>query len=771
MGIRERFALAMGVFVISSGFAVTVLTEWRLANGLRGAAKDHLQHIAGDVARNIHEDLINRRLEINRLAVILGSANTVHSQSAQQVIDGLKDQQPAYAWIGLTDDKGKVVAASGGLLNGVDVSARPWFSGGQKPNYFGDPHQAKLLAEKLISASSKEPPRFFDFAAPVRSFGGAWEGVLGAHIYTDWIQQVVEDALASRIEEYPLDVFVADSAGAWLYKPRKVLSHSFEELSKSDTGVRYLAVSQKLPIPSSDETFEWTVVVREEERNAFTPVYENRRQMLWLTPLAALILALGTWVVAGRIVRPVQQLADAARQHALTTGHALGSDVAEGRDEAQLLDKTMQLLALRDPLTALSNRSAVKQRLGLLQQRQARMPIPEPHAVLLVNLDDFHVINNAKGHEVGDQVLRAVAERLKYVGGSGSLVARSGGDEFVLLLENLNIAENRAREQAQAYAGKVLDAFKAPIETSSGAYRCPMSVGVALVMNASITPERALMHAELAMQEAKRLGKQQATLFDENLHDRMMAQARFEQALYEAVPSQLHVLYQAQMDRDKRLVGAELLVRWLHPQHGMVSPARFIPVAEQTGLIVKIGHWVLAQACQKLLDWEDDPLRKHLTLAVNVSATEFIHPDYVSSVQSILASSGANPARLKLELTESVLAMEVDTVVTRMKQLKAMGVTFSLDDFGTGFSSLSYLNRMPINQLKIDQSFVRDMLTDDGSMAIVRTVVALGSSLGLQVIAEGVETEEQYQRLMALGCCGYQGYLFGKPGSVDDLLG
>lgn len=770
MGIRERFALVMGVFVVSTGFVVTLLTEWRLANGLQQAAKDHLQHIAGDVARNIHEDLINRRLEVNRLAVILGSANTVHSRAAQQVIDGLKDQQPAYAWIGLTDNKGKVVAASGGLLNGVDVSARPWFSGGQRPNYFGDPHQAKLLAEKLVSPSDKEPPRFFDLAAPVRSLGGSWEGVLGAHIYTDWIQHVVEDALASRIEEYPLDVFVADSSGAWLYKPRRVLSSSFEDLRKSDQGVRYLTVNQKLPIQSGAEGFEWTVMVREVERNAFAPVYENRRQMLWVTPLAALLLALGTWVVAGRVARPVQQLADAARQHALTTGHTLGLDLAEDRDEAQLLEKTMQLLALRDPLTTLSNRSAVKQRLGLLQQRQARMPIPEPHAVFLLNLDDFHVINNAKGHDVGDQILRAVAERLKHVCGPENLVARSGGDEFVLLLERLNMATDRAKEQAHAYARKVLDAFKMPIEASGGACRCSMSVGIALVTKASVTPEHALMQAELAMQEAKRLGKQQAAMFDENLHDRLMAQARFEQELYDAVPSQLQVFYQVQMDREKRLLGAELLVRWLHPQQGLVSPAQFIPVAEQTGLIVKIGHWVLTQACQTLAAWQDDPLRSHLTLSVNVSATEFIHPDYVQSVQGILASSGVKPARLKLELTESVLAMDVDTVVTRMKQLKALGVTFSLDDFGTGFSSLSYLNRMPIDQLKIDQSFVRDMLTDEGSLAIVRTVVALGGSLGLQVMAEGVETEAQYHRLVELGCFGYQGYLFGKPGPIKDLV-
>jgi EAL domain-containing protein (putative c-di-GMP-specific phosphodiesterase class I) len=292
---------------------------------------------------------------------------------------------------------------------------------------------------------------------------------------------------------------------------------------------------------------------------------------------------------------------------------------------------------------------------------------------------------------------------------------------------------------------------------------------MALVDRPSTAPELALNQAELAMQEAKRLGKRQAALFDEHLHERMVEQARFEQALQDAIPSQLVVLYQPQMDRHRVLTGAEVLVRWVHPQQGMVSPARFIPVAEQTGLIVKIGHWVLAQACAQLALWQHDSQRQHLMLAVNVSATEFRHPDYVKNVAAQLQSSGINPARLKLELTESVLASDVDAVVARMKQLKAMGVSFSLDDFGTGFSSLSYLNRMPIDQLKIDQSFVRDMLTDTGSDAIVRTIVALGNSLGLQVIAEGVETEAQFQRLVALGCLSYQGYLFGKPVPVSEL--
>ena len=764
-GIRGRFALAMGVFVISSGLAMTLLVEWRLSSGLQTAARDHLQHIAGDVARNLQQDLSTRRQEVNRLAVVLGSANVVHSRAAQQVLDGLKSQQPAYAWIGLTDNKGKVIAASDGMLNGVDVSARPWFSGGQKPDYFGDPHEAKLLAKLLATPDSKEPLRFFDIAAPVRANDGSWDGVLGAHLYTGWIQNVVEDAIASRIEDYPLDVFVADSAGAWLYKPRQSTLGKLDDLHVGEQNAQYLMASQKVTVMSGNDWFDWTVVVRENARDAFAPVYQTRRQMLILTPLVALLLALGTWAVAGRVVLPYQRLADAARQHAQTTGHSLGA----GRDEAQLLDQTMNMLALQDPLTGLANRSAVKLKLGQLQQRQSRMPFPEPHAVLLCNLDDFHVINNAKGHEAGNEVLQAVAARLRLVAGADTLVARLGGDEFALLMEKLDLASDVARQRAQDFAHRLLDAFKAPLEVPSGPCQCSMSVGIVLVDSASTAPETALAQAEQAMQEAKHLGKQQATLFDEHLHERLMAQARFEQELHDAVPSQLVVLYQPQMNRDHKMIGAELLVRWKHPVHGFVSPARFIPVAEQTGLIVQIGNWVLAQACQQLKVWENDPQRQHMVLAVNVSAAEFTHPDYLNTVQSTLQETGIRSDRLKLELTESVLATDVDTVVARMKQLKALGVSFSLDDFGTGFSSLSYLNRMPIDQLKIDQSFVREMLQDDSSAAIVRTVVALGNSLGLTVIAEGVETQAQCQRLLELGCFFYQGYLFGKPVPVEQL--
>ena len=271
------------------------------------------------------------------------------------------------------------------------------------------------------------------------------------------------------------------------------------------------------------------------------------------------------------------------------------------------------------------------------------------------------------------------------------------------------------------------------------------------------------------MQEAKRLGKGRVVVFDDRLQEGLIAQTRFERALRAAIPSQLLVLYQPQVDRDGRTVGAELLVRWKHTEQGLVSPAMFIPVAEQTGLIVDIGRWVLEQACRQLRAWSDDPLRRHLVLAVNVSSREFGHPGFVDGVREVLAATGADPARLKIELTESALAADVGEVVARMAALKSLGVRFSLDDFGTGFSSLGYLQRMPIDQLKIDQSFVRGMLTENSSASIVHTVIALGESLGVEVIAEGVETEAQRQALAELGCHHYQGYLFARPVPVEQL--
>lgn len=271
------------------------------------------------------------------------------------------------------------------------------------------------------------------------------------------------------------------------------------------------------------------------------------------------------------------------------------------------------------------------------------------------------------------------------------------------------------------------------------------------------------------MREAKRLGKNQIAVFTERMQAQLAEQVRFEEELAAGIPEQLRVLYQPQVDQRDQVEGAELLVRWHHPDKGMISPALFIPLAEQTGLIMPIGRWVMEMACRQLKAWEDDALRQHLVLSVNVSAREFASKDYVDQVQRILRRTGAHPGRLKLELTESALATDVEDVITKMHALKQLGLTFSLDDFGTGFSSLSYLRRMPIDQLKIDQSFVRNLARDHNDLSIVRTVISLGQNLAVGVIAEGVEESTQKDILEQLGCIHYQGYLYGKHMSLAEF--
>ena len=371
--------------------------------------------------------------------------------------------------------------------------------------------------------------------------------------------------------------------------------------------------------------------------------------------------------------------------------------------------------------------------------------------------------------QVGDQLLIAVAQRLRSLLHDEMALSRINGDEFLIVLEDLEPQAPQATAQAQSLAQKLLFSFRAPFALDAGTFSTHTSIGIYLITPQPPPVSEALQYAELAMREAKRLGKNQIAVFTERMQAQLAEQVRFEEELAAGIPEQLRVLYQPQVDQRDQVEGAELLVRWHHPDKGMISPALFIPLAEQTGLIMPIGRWVMEMACRQLKAWEDDVLRQHLVLSVNVSAREFASKDYVDQVQRILRRTGAHPGRLKLELTESALATDVEDVITKMHALKQLGLTFSLDDFGTGFSSLSYLRRMPIDQLKIDQSFVRNLARDHNDLSIVRTVISLGQNLAVGVIAEGVEESTQKDILEQLGCIHYQGYLYGKHMSLAEF--
>ena len=442
------------------------------------------------------------------------------------------------------------------------------------------------------------------------------------------------------------------------------------------------------------------------------------------------------------------------------------ADITERRASAEKIER----LAFYDPLTDLPNRRLLLDRL-----EQALSSSTRHHrygALMLLDMDDFKTLNDTLGHDVGDQLLVEVTSRLRAAVREGDTVARHGGDEFVVILEDLS-DDALAAMQAESVAVKILHAVSQPYLldltvreglTNTRSYHCTSSIGITLFRDSSLSADELMRRADTAMYQAKAGGRNSLRFFDPEMQAVVAARAALDSDLREAVrEGQFCLYYQPQVDSAGNRTGAEALVRWQHPLRGLVPPVEFIPQAEATGLIIPIGHWVLETACAQLVAWETVTETSHLTVAVNVSARQFRHVDFVGQVLAIVDSTGVNPQKLKLELTESLLLDDVEDIISKMTVLRARGIGFSLDDFGTGYSSLSYLKRLPLDQLKIDQSFVRDVLTDPNDAAIARTIVALAQNMGLDVIAEGVETEAQREFLAANGCAAYQGFLFGRP--------
>ncbi|MDO8252204.1 MAG: EAL domain-containing protein [Rhodoferax sp.] len=419
-------------------------------------------------------------------------------------------------------------------------------------------------------------------------------------------------------------------------------------------------------------------------------------------------------------------------------------------------------LAFYDQLTGLPNRRLLLDR---LQQALASSTRSAHHGVLLfIDLDHFKTLNDTLGHDAGDLLLQQVAQRLGACVCEGDTVARLGADEFVVMLEGLSENPEEVATRAETLGEKILAALSLPYLLATDEYHSTCSIGVTLLHGHQASVEELLKQADLAMYQSKMAGRNTLRFFDPQMQAIVIDRAALEVGLREAVRQEQFILYyQPQVVGNGRLTGAEALVRWQHPRRGLVSPADFIPLAEETGLILPLGQWVLETACAQLATWAARPDTAHLSLAVNVSARQLHQCDFVAQVLAALASTGANPKKLKLELTESLLVSHVENTIAKMTALKAHGVGFSLDDFGTGYSSLSYLKRLPLDQLKIDQGFVRDILIDPNDAAIAKMVVALAESLGLTVIAEGVEIEAQRDFLARLGCHAYQGYLFSRP--------
>jgi diguanylate cyclase (GGDEF)-like protein/PAS domain S-box-containing protein len=451
-------------------------------------------------------------------------------------------------------------------------------------------------------------------------------------------------------------------------------------------------------------------------------------------------------------------------QHRMTHYVGVSSDITQRKQSEQKIHQ----LAFYDPLTGLPNRRLLLDR---LHQAMAVSTRSGRHgALLFLDLDHFKTINDTQGHAIGDLLLVEVAHRLQHCVREGDSVARLGGDEFVVVLEELSHQPDEAATQTELVAEKICNELGQPYMLEDYECHTTPSIGACLFRGHLDSMEDLLKHADVAMYQAKAAGRNAIRFFDPQMQMILEKRAAIEADLRQALARQQFLLhYQAQVDVSGKATGAEVLLRWKHPERGFVFPDQFIPLAEETGLIVPIGLWVLQVACAQLKAWQHDALTRDLTLAVNVSAKQFHQADFVAQVQQVLLESGVKPSLLKLELTESTVLENIQDTIAKMREIKLLGVSFSMDDFGTGYSSLQYLKRLPLGQIKIDRSFVSDITSDPNDAAIVQAIIVMTEALGLNVIAEGVETEAQRDFLDKHGCHAFQGYLFSKPVIVEEF--
>ena len=503
--------------------------------------------------------------------------------------------------------------------------------------------------------------------------------------------------------------------------------------------------------------------------------YERTRTVAFVVLAGA--MGFMTWLglmLTTSIIAPLSQVIAIFRR--IANGQYDSDIRVEGRDEVSnvmraLGDMQTKLgesevaihqLAFYDPLTNLPNRRLLRDRLQQALCASARNQLNG--AVLMIDLDHFKIINDTRGHAIGDRLLVEVAQRIQSNVRQADTVARLGGDEFIIALVDLSSNDVQAAIQAEIVGMQILTALSQPYVLENQTHHSSASMGVCLFRGQHVGIDDLLKRADIAMYQAKGDGRNTLSFYDPKIQASLESHSAWESELREAVAlNQLRLYYQIQVDHLHGVLGAEVLLRWEHPREGLVMPDRFIPIAEASGLIVPIGEWVLKTACEQLQAWAINPAAEHFVLAVNVSARQFSQPDFVSRVTHTLAQTGVNPKKIKLELTESMVLHNVADTIDKMKQLHSLGVDFSMDDFGTGYSSLAHLTELPIQQLKIDRSFVRHIATNFNDAVIVQTIIGMAQNLGMTVIAEGVETEAQRVCLEKFGCPTYQGYLFGRP--------
>ena len=433
----------------------------------------------------------------------------------------------------------------------------------------------------------------------------------------------------------------------------------------------------------------------------------------------------------------------------------------------------IESMAFYDLLTKLPNRALLQDRIHQAIEHCKRFE--NLGAILFLDLDYFKLLNDAYGHQAGDELLVDVANRIQSVIRADDTVARFGGDEFVIVLGELGNDKLRAAMKAESIAKAVRKVISTPVELKFQEgmleYSITVSIGITVFDEHTTDIDSLLRLSDVALYSAKGGGRDNSVFFDPDMQQKLDSSIQLEKELRHSISQQDFVLhYQPQYDINHSLIAAEALIRWNHPELGMVNPAEFIAIAEDSNLIVPIGAWVLAEACAQLAKWQNEPHLAHLTLSINVSAKQIWQKNFVKETIDIITRSGANQSKLKLELTESVLLKDINDTANKLKKLREFGLYFSLDDFGTGFSSLSYLKNLPIDEIKIDKSFIRDIMEDESDLVMVKTIISLGDNLGIKVVAEGVETKPQFDLLKSFNCNIYQGFYFSRPLPYDRFI-
>jgi len=442
----------------------------------------------------------------------------------------------------------------------------------------------------------------------------------------------------------------------------------------------------------------------------------------------------------------------------------LGKDISE-RKRAE---SKIHTLAFYDSLTHLPNRQLFHDRLA-----QAIAQSQRHHkygALIMIDLDNFKALNDTKGHHIGDELLKQVVSRIHALLKEGDTLARIGGDEFVVLLEGLGFESEATRVQSEQFAQRVKHRINEPYILLGYEHICSPSIGVVQFLGHDKSKETLLKQADIAMYHAKKLGRNRVCQYDPAMQESVEHKTLMESELKMALSKNEFVLfYQPQMDENMNMVGVEALVRWNHPHKGLIPPNVFIPLAEETSDIVALGTWVMEEACRQLCAWHQTYPNRFLHVAINVSARQFQEASFYDTVSLIVSKMKLPSSCITLELTESLILENVHEIIAKIEALRLLGVRFSLDDFGTGYSSLSYLKRLPLDELKIDQSFVRDINHDNNDAMIVKTIIEMAQNFDLHVIAEGVEDEEQLMYLKENGCRLFQGYFFGKPMPPEEI--